>query len=298
MLEGCDDWIRGCAAVRGPVKVVHERPWATVLRVPLANGAAWCKACEPVQGFEPGMTARLFERWPDRVAEVLAFDEDRAWLLLSDAGTPLSTTGNRPEDWLSLLPRYAELQRGEVDHVAIHLAHRVPDLRLATLPVEFEALLASPLPMERDEIDRLRRFGPRFSGLCQDLADRGVPCSVQHDDLHAWNVYQRGGRGRVLDWGDASISHPFMSLVVTFRFLEQTHRLAPTDPSFSRLRDAYLEPWGSDLADTFALALKIGAFAHPLVEVRHRSALGAPHHARFDESMRTWLQRALTQTMP
>jgi hypothetical protein len=57
------------------------------------------------------------------------------------------------------------------------------------------------------------------------------------------NVYSDGGRLRVLDWGDASISHPFASLLVTFRFLEEVTRLQPEDPWFARLHDAYLEPW-------------------------------------------------------
>ena len=28
-------------------------------------------------------------RWPDRVLEVLARDDNRAWILLADAGTPM-----------------------------------------------------------------------------------------------------------------------------------------------------------------------------------------------------------------
>jgi len=73
---------------------VLERQWATVLRVPLADGVAWFKACAPVQAFEPRLTAELHGRWSDRVADVLAFDADRGWLLLADAGTPLQELGN------------------------------------------------------------------------------------------------------------------------------------------------------------------------------------------------------------
>ena len=87
---------------------MHERPWSTVYRVPVANGTAWFKACNEVQAFEPRLSADLFSRWPELVGEVLAYDEHRAWLLLADAGKPL----DRPvEPWLELLPRYAELQQ-------------------------------------------------------------------------------------------------------------------------------------------------------------------------------------------
>src|SRR5438874_13078826 len=90
----------------------HERPWATVRRVPLAGGVAWFKVCASVQAFEPRLSAELFSRWPDRVAHVLGHDEERAWLLLADAGKPIGTFGNPPEPWLAPLPQYAELQRG------------------------------------------------------------------------------------------------------------------------------------------------------------------------------------------
>src|SRR5436190_7596172 len=137
-LAAAEDWIRTHVEPVGAVETAHERPWATVLRVPLAGGAAWFKACGPVQAFEPRLTAELFARWPDRVPEVLAHDEDRGWLLLADAGTPVRELGNPPETWLAGLPLYAELQRGEAGRANEHLAHSVPDLRVAALPARYE----------------------------------------------------------------------------------------------------------------------------------------------------------------
>ena len=272
---------------------MHERPWATVLRVPLAGGVAWFKACAPVQAFEPRLTAELFARWPDRVAEVLGHDEERAWLLLGDAGTPIRALGNPPEAWLAALPPYAELQRGEAAHADGHLAHGVPDLRVSTLPARYEDLLRHDLPLEGDGVRRLREFGPRFAELCEELAAHGVPETVQHDDLHMGNVYAQGERLRLLDWGDASISHPFASLVVTFRFLEEVNGLPPGDPWLARLRDAYLEPWGRGLGDVFALALRVGAFAHTFAWARQRDNLPQEARADFDTWFRVVLRRAL-----
>jgi len=101
----------------------------------------------------------------------------------------------------------------------------------------------------------------------------------------------------VLDWGDASISHPFMSLVVTFRFLEETNRLAPTDPWISRLRDAYLEPWGSGLAETFELAIRLGMVAHAIAWLRQRDYLPPEAIADFDRGFTVILRRALRSTV-
>ena len=288
-----EDWIRAHVTPVGAVELARERPWATVLRVPHAGGVAWFKACGAVQAFEPRLTAGLFARWPDRVAEVLGHDEERAWLLLADAGTPLRETGNPPQVWLDALPRYAELQRGEVPHAAGHLAHGVPDLRVATLPDRYERLLSEPLPLEPADVERLRRFAPRFAHLCAELDGYPVPASVQHDDLHMANVYAHDGRLRLLDWGDASIGHPFASLVVTFRFLEEVNGLPPGDPWFARLRDAYLEPWGTGLGGVFELALRVGIFAHVIAWGRQRAHLSAADRLEFDRGYPVVLRRAL-----
>jgi len=292
-----DDWVRSHVEPVAAIETAHERPWATVWRVPLADGVAWFKACAPVQAFEPRLTAALYTRWPDRVAEVLGYDEERAWLLLADAGQPIGEVGNPPETWLTALPLYAELQRGETAHAAEHLAHGVPDLRLAVLPERYEDLLRQALPLECDEMGRLRGFMPRFTELCDELAAHEVPETVQHDDLHMANVYADGGRLRVLDWGDSSISHPFCSLVVTFRFLEEINGLPPGDPWFVRLRDAYLEPWGRGLADTFALALRVGTFAHTFAWARQRDHVPVQARPEFDTWYAVVLRRALANTI-
>jgi hypothetical protein len=296
-LADAEDWIRAYVEPVGPIRAEHERPWATVLRVPIAGGVTWFKACGRVQGFEPRLTAQLFARHPDFVAEVLAHHEQRAWLLLADAGTPIGILGNPPETWLALLPGYAELQREEAAQVDDHLAHGVPDLRVATLPSRYDELLQRELPLEPEEIDRLRAFAPRFAELCDELDAYDVPETVQHDDLHMSNVYAQGEQLRVLDWGDSSISHPFASLVVTFRFLEEVTELPPDDPWFARLRDAYLEPWGNGRTAAFALAIRVGTFAHTVAWARQRDHLAEQDRRKFDRTFAIVLRRALAQTV-
>jgi hypothetical protein len=120
---------------------------------------------------------------------------------------------------------------------------------------------------------------------------------VQHDDLHMANVYAEGERLRLLDWGDTSIAHPFASLVVTFRFLETRNQLAPGDPWFARLRDAYLEPWGGGLADAFALAIRVGTLAHTFAWARQRDYLPEAARPEFDRSSAVILRRAVARTL-
>jgi hypothetical protein len=292
---GAEAWIRAHVESAGEIEVAHERPWATVLRVPHADGVAWFKACGPIQSFEPRLTAGLCARWPGRVADVIGHDEQRAWLLLADAGTPVGEFGNPPEAWLAALPLYAELQRGEAEHADEHVRHGVPDLRLAALPPRYDDLIGRELPLDAGELERLAAFAPRFADLCDELDAAGIPETVQHDDLHHANVFERDGQMRVLDWGDSSIAHPFASLFVTFRFLEEITQLAPEDAWFPRLRDAYLEPWGKGLTDTFELAMSVAGFAHAIAWARQRDYLPEEDRPDFDRWFAVVLRRALAK---
>ncbi len=291
--QAAEDWVRTHVDVVGTIETAHQRPWATVLRVPLDDDVVWFKACAPVQAFEPRLTAELFARWPDRVAEVLGHDEEQGWVLLADAGRRVGTSRNSLRAWLAVLPLYAELQRGEVAFACDHLAHGVPDLRLVTLPVRYDELLQLDLPLEQEEIRQLRQFAPRFGELCEELGACDVHQTIQHDDLHHANLYARGSSIRVLDWGDASISHPFGSLAVTFRFLEERTKLVSSDRCFARLRDAYLEPWGGNLIHVFTLALRVGTFARAIAYLRPRAALSARERRVFDPDFSIVLRRAV-----
>jgi hypothetical protein len=291
-----EEWIRRHVEPVGAIETTHNRPWATVMRVPVADGVTWFKACAQVQAFEPRLTAELYARWPDRVTEVLAVDEARRWLLVGDAGIAVRELGNPPEAWLQALPSYAELQKGEVAYALDHVAHGVPDLRMAALPAGYERLLGTELPIARDDVNRLRDYAPRFTELCAALAELGIQESVQHDDLHMANLYSDGGKLRIVDWGDSSIAHPFFSLVETFRFLEEFNRFAPDDPWFPRLRDAYLEPWGSGLKDAFEIAIRVGSFAHAIAWTRQRGALPTEARPDFDRGFAIVLRRAVDHT--
>ena len=204
-----EEWIREQVEPVGAIETVHVRPWATVMRVPVAAGVTWFKACAQVQAFEPRLTGELYARWPDRVTEVLAVDEVRRWLLLGDAGIAVRELGNPPEAWLEALPSYAELQKGESAYALDHIAHGVPDLRMGALPAGYERLLAGELPLAINDVNRLRDYAARFTELCAVLAELDIQESVQHDDLHLANLYANDGRFRVVDWGDSSVAHPF-----------------------------------------------------------------------------------------
>ena len=276
---------------------MHEEPWGSVWRVATSGGVAWFKACAPVQAFEPRLTAVLARRWPALLPDVLAHDEERAWLLLVDAGEAIGF-GGELEPWLTVLPRYAELQLGETAHAADHLHARVPDRRLTRFPELYEAMLAHELPVGAAELARLRAFAPRFAELCAELASHEPAETMQHDDLHGANVYRRGAELRILDWGDSCVSHPFLTSFVTLLHLDVLDGLPAGDRVLARVRDAYLEPWGrpSDLRDAFDLALRVGVFAHVFKELHTYEAVAEDQRAEFARNFPSLLARCVEAT--
>jgi hypothetical protein len=223
-VANAEAWIRAHVGPTGPAEVVRDRVWATTSRIPTGDGQVWFKACAQSHAFEPELVARLAQGWPDLLPRVIAYDADHGWLLLADAGSPFERFGNPPDLWLRLLPRYAELQR------EASVPPMVPDRTLERWPELYEDLARSELPLEHAELDSLRLFARRFAELCGELAGYGLPATIQHDDLHHKNAFVDGECLRIVDWGDASRSHPFASLVVTFRFLEERNGLRPEDP--------------------------------------------------------------------
>ena len=217
-LSSAYDWIDGRLADlgrerTGAIDQPHVRPWSTVLRVPTAAGPAWFKANAGPLRHEAGVVSLIAARRPEVVPPLLAADPESGWMLMADAGEPLRTVVERERSldrWYDVLPRYAEVQRALAGDVDDLLALGVPDMRLATLPERYEALVdrvaAEP---------RFRAASPMVRDLCAELAAERIPETLQHDDLHDGQVFVRAGRHLILDWADACVAHPFFTLSVT-----------------------------------------------------------------------------------
>ena len=233
VLEWADNELRRIGYARtGDPQQFHVRPWSTVLRLPTSAGNVYLKAVPPYLVHEIALTAWLARQLPGHVLPVLASDVRRGLMLLPDGGRRLRETGTDPRGWQRMVAQYAEVQLAVAPDVAQLLRLGVPDRRLALLP----AALAAVLPGEVALIER-------YTALCAELADAGIPETIQMDDLHDGNVFVDGERLMVFDWGDASISHPFVCLGMILSTFAAREGLALDHGPVERLRDAYLEPF-------------------------------------------------------
>jgi hypothetical protein len=106
-------------------------------------------------------------------------------------------------------------------------------------------------------------------------------------------VFVSGNRHRFFDWGDGSVSHPFISLLVALRVARQALALPGGHPVLLRLRDSYLYEWrdhGSpeDLREQCALALWAGPLQRALTWRRILRGVHVDERAAWAASVPGW----------
>jgi hypothetical protein len=129
----------------------------------------------------------------------------------------------------------------------------LPDYRLAALPGLYAELLGDTDSLRigqangltSAEWEQLKSMRERVEQICSELAAFGIPASLNHGDFHDGNVLIRDGRITFFDWGDASVTHPFVSLRTFFVSIEISLGLDDYafTPEMASLLDRYLEPW-------------------------------------------------------
>jgi Phosphotransferase enzyme family len=233
-------------ALTAPIDQPHVRAWGTVLRVPTHAGTLWFKASIAPLAYEVPLLEALRDHAPGRVPRLVAADAARAWMLLEDAGirlTDLHPNGTPVVVWKEFLRSYAQVQIDVAPSADALVAGGVPDRRLPHLVDGFLRVLANGRlvrpaggsALDDDELRRLQALVPALDEVIEVVAALELPDSVQHDDLHPWNVCLRDGAYRFIDWGDACISGPLLSLSVPLAHVG--------DDAAQEIRDAYLEPW-------------------------------------------------------
>jgi hypothetical protein len=273
----------------GELEPYRDRPWATVFRAPTSAGTVWLKVAGRGTAFEASLYELLADVVPDRVLDPLGVDAERGWVLLPDGGPPLGSAleGHALlEALLGVVPRYAALQLRLAPHVDRMLAAGVPDMRPAAMPRRFEEALAGTAPYveargtlaERATWERIIGLRGEVGEWAARLAQFPGPASVDHNDLHPWNVLagEQGGFGqpRFYDWGDSVVAHPFASMLLPLGFVERALLDSTADRRpVRRVRDAYLEPFGDlapheELIDALELACRLGKVARTLTWLR------------------------------
>jgi len=281
------DWIRAEAKrnsiqITGEIEQPHILHWSTVMRVPSNQGMIFFKATAGETIYEIALTKKLAGWYPDDMPALISVDTVRGWMLMRDGGEQLRASIRPTKDikpWEPVIKRYAELQIGLAEHIDEILALGIPDHRPSALPAFYKQLLTDEASLMIDqekgltsaEFQQLQSMSPRFEQICADLDEFEIPSSINHGDFHDGNILVKDNRITFFDWGDASVTHPFVSLRTFFVSIENSLELDENafTPDMSALLDRYLEPFEKfaskdDLLRAYALSKPVASIAKTL----------------------------------
>jgi Phosphotransferase enzyme family len=235
------------------IEVIKHSQISFLARVQTAEGALYLKAVPEFFARELPITAWLSRELPGGAPFVLACDRSLGALLLGDAGerTEVEATGwngpaEHPERWTlddsrALLRHLARVQRATETRLPelmdLNLSDHGPEYLLERLPILFEPerlLEGQPGGLSAADIERFKALRPALEAALTRLAASRVPRTLGHGDLHEGNVVVRDGKFTLIDWSDASITHPF---------LDANPRYLVPEAHAEAAAEAYLEAW-------------------------------------------------------
>ena len=232
-------------------RVDQLRSWerSSIMRVATNAGDLYFKAVARGWKHEPALTAYLSAHFPDLMPTVVAAEPESGRMLVREfPGEPLPDS-KILEQWKAA---YAALGRVQRELVAL-----VPELEALDVPVrdleaiqdELTALLGDERKMRAGmegglteaEIAALRAAEPRLIEACLRLQTGPVPLSLDHGDFWPGNIHTSDEKITLFDWSDASITHPFFSLVMAED--EIAGGLSDEPAGARQVIDAYLAEW-------------------------------------------------------
>ena len=266
-------WIAAVAGPVGDVEQVRVSEFSTVLRVESGGRACYFKSVAEAAAREPTVTAALAGR-SAHLPPVLAVDAARRFLLMEAfAGEPLAALED-VSAWTAAARAYGELQRqcldakGELRALGCPVATSASLVKpLAALLDDPDALLAGdPAGLADDQLAALRALVPELAAAAVALDGGPLPLALDHGDLWPSNVLVGPAGCAFVDWEDARVAHPFLSLFQLITGAHLDRRFADHDAAAARIRDAYLDGWSAwagraELAGAFDAAHDVAAVA-------------------------------------
>ena len=271
MAAWIDDRLDGARLVRrGPVRQVRSWGRAALLTVETDRGRVWAKQVPDVFAHEVAVTRLLADIDPGLVPPVIAADPAAGRMLIEHVeGPALVDLQDQPDAWIATLARLAESQHVLAADLAAIRSAGVPAADLDRLAAAVPGILADRATLLVDRVggvtaaqaDRLLAASDGLVRATRALAAAGPGRSLEHGDLSPGQVILGEMGPVILDWSDATITHPFLAAA---SFLMGSADL-PADPVVhDAMVAAYLGPWGDgpELAHALDLARLVGPLHH------------------------------------
>jgi hypothetical protein len=299
-LDEVRGWLESALPKR-PLEIVQLRTWPSscVLRVRADGSEHYFKAVAESSRRECALTAYLAREFPSALPRVIAALPERRWLLLAACtGTKLDEVADVAL-WERAAETYGALQRACTSRVDALLAtgcgtRTLADLRrgIASLASDTAALrVGQPEGLDAAEVRRLRALVPALQRRCDALESYGIAPTLEHGDLWPGNFFVDARSCAIIDWEDASVGHPLLSLAP----LGVGLRLANLDSAAARERldAAYLSAFAGVAPDERLRAALRAAAPLAFVEIALRYRAHRPSFARLHPWMFDLVPQAL-----
>jgi hypothetical protein len=307
-LDTARSWIQSVMPVDGEIEMIHNRPWSCIIRIPSQSKTYYFKATDGLSAHEIALSAYLSKIEPEHSPKLIAVHPEKRWMIMEDAGQRMRESLIASNDWAhweKALPQYAKIQQKAAQNPQELLASGMPNRSLAELPQLFDSLLQETELYRIDEeggisaseFEAFAALKPVIRQKAEALAAYAIPESVHHGDLHDGNIFHNGDSYAFYDWGDASFSHPFVSVRTAYVSAEIRFGLDEDAPELQRLRNAYLPAWRDyaseeDLLAAFALTEEIWAI--PTALNWHAQILAEDDRTEFLHIMPSLAQEILS----
>jgi len=265
----------------GDFEVVRATPWSTVVRWVVDGRHVWGKAVCPGFASECSLLPLLAKKAPSRILAPIATNPADGWLLLPDGGETLEGLADATV-WGDVMVGYADVQLSVAGDPTSLMSVGCHDLRPHAAVSRLETMMdEGQLPTDLSLVSGAR-------GVADQIDLDLVPASVQHDDLQPNNVF---ADGRVFDWGDASLAHPFASLLTALlpsRPGSETEKIQVRDRYLTRfLEDAHSKTSSlAVLKQQADLAVKLAPIGR--IDTWFRAPAAA--RAAYPEAIHRWFE--------
>ncbi len=214
----------------------------------------WFKATGASHSHERRVTVTLSQKFPEYLPELIAVHEEWNGWLMRDAGVPFPADYDPSRLAVEVVRRLGRLQAAASPMAASLLADGCHDHRMAALRTQIPELtpyLEEAMREPGAELGssigpaRLRRISALIEEATLRIEDMGIPNTLMHCDIGLDNILV-GSRGcTFIDWAQASIGHPFITLehlCAQFAQHEECRKISP------RLRETYLHVWEASVS--------------------------------------------------
>jgi hypothetical protein len=303
-------WIDKCIGpsglhLTGPFRQLNASPTFSLIRFETNGSAVWFKAVGEPNVHELWISRYLAQFYPDFVPRILGICEEwNAWLTAEVQGTHLDENSDI-DTWTAVTRTLAHLQIASIADTLHLIEAGCRDVRVSTLVDSVDPFLdvmailmvqqtkESPARLGRKELAVL---GSQLKDALSAYSNLDIRNTLGHLDLNPGNIIASRDHCTLLDWAEASVGPPFLTLQF---LLERLRRLRPADESWERrLLSEYSAHWRSlvgpgEITEALAVAPLLAVYTYAAAADTWREAhrMDDPDIARHFRSLTRRIKR-------